>query len=69
VNPIYNKVWKEDLQNYRLVSLTSVLGKVMELVLLSLITWHVQDNQEVRPTQHGFMKGRYCLTKLISFYG
>jgi len=40
----------------------------MEQVLLSAITQHVQDNQATRPTQHGFMKGGSCLTKLISFY-
>jgi len=31
------------------------------------ITWHVQDNR-IRPKQHGFMQGSYCLTNLISFY-
>jgi len=25
-------------------------------------------NQGIRPSQHGLMKGRSCLTKLISFY-
>jgi len=29
----------------------------------------VQDNQGIRPSQHGFMKGRSCLTSLISCYG
>jgi len=28
----------------------------------------VKDNQGIRPSQHGFMKGRSCLTHLISFY-
>ena len=28
----------------------------------------VQDNWGIRPSQHGFMKGRSCLTNLISFY-
>jgi len=28
----------------------------------------VKDNQGVRPSQHGFMKGRSYLTNLISFY-
>jgi len=28
----------------------------------------VKDSQGIRPSQHGFMKGRSCLTNLISFY-
>ncbi|GAB0203970.1 hypothetical protein GRJ2_002862600 [Grus japonensis] len=40
----------------------------MEQIILSAITWHVQDNKVIRPSQHGFMKGRSCLTNLISFY-
>ncbi|KAK4832181.1 hypothetical protein QYF61_020961 [Mycteria americana] len=59
---------EEDPGNYRPVSLTLVLGKVMEQIILGAITQHVQDNQVIRPSQHGFMKGRSCLTNLISFY-
>ncbi|GAB0207831.1 mitochondrial enolase superfamily member 1 [Grus japonensis] len=66
--PIYKKGWKEDPGNYRPVSLTSVLGKIMEPFILSALTRQVQDNQGIRPSQHGFMKGRSCLTNLISFY-
>ncbi|KAF1590602.1 UNVERIFIED_CONTAM: hypothetical protein FQV16_0005669, partial [Eudyptes robustus] len=68
VTPIYKKGRKEDPGNYRPVSLTSVPGKVMEQIILSAITWHVQGNQAIRPSQHVFMKGRSCLTNLISFY-
>ncbi|KAK4825821.1 hypothetical protein QYF61_002944 [Mycteria americana] len=64
VTPIYKKGQKEDQGNYRPVSLTSV----MEQIILSAIMQHVQDNQVIRPSQHGFMKSRSCLTDLISFH-
>ena len=41
---VYKKGWKEDFGNYRPVSLTLVLRKVMEQIILSAITWHVQHN-------------------------
>ncbi|KAK4818428.1 hypothetical protein QYF61_012962 [Mycteria americana] len=43
-------------------------GKLMEQIILSAIPQHVEDNQGIKPSQHGFMKGRSCLTNLISFY-
>ncbi|KAK4820841.1 hypothetical protein QYF61_007815 [Mycteria americana] len=79
VTPIYKKGRKEDPGNYRPVSLTLVPGKIMERFILSVLNRHVQANQlyslsmtsyaETRtPSQHGFVKGRSCLTNLISFY-
>lgn len=40
----------------------------MDQITLSAITWHIQDNQAIRPSQHGFTKGRSCLTNLVSLY-
>jgi len=63
---IYKKCWKEDPGNYRPVSVTSVPGKVMEQIILSAITRHIQD-KAIRHSQHWFMKDRSCLTNLISY--
>ncbi|KAJ7428118.1 RNA-directed DNA polymerase from mobile element jockey-like protein [Willisornis vidua] len=68
VTPIHRKSWKEDLGNYRPVSLTSVPIKVMEQIILRMVTWHIQDNQGITPNQHGFKRGRSCQTNLICFY-
>ncbi len=57
------RVYKEDQGNY---SLTSVLGKVMEQIILREIMRHVWDNWRIRLSQYRFIKG--MLTNLISFY-
>jgi len=62
---IYKKGWKEDPASNKPVSLTSMLGKVMEWFILSAITQHIEDNQVIRPSQHRFLKSKSCLTNLI----
>ena len=65
VMPIFKKDWKDDPGSYRSVSLTLVLGKVMERIISGAIMDQLKINQGIRPSQHGFTKGRCCLTNLI----
>uniref|UniRef100_A0A493THY5 Reverse transcriptase domain-containing protein n=1 Tax=Anas platyrhynchos platyrhynchos TaxID=8840 RepID=A0A493THY5_ANAPP len=64
VTPIYKKGRKVDPGNYRPVSLTSMPGKLMEQIILSVITQHLKGNQAIWPSQHEFMEGRSCLMKI-----
>lgn len=63
--PINKKSWKDDQGNYRLASLTSVPGKVMEEIILSTIPQHRQNNCGIKPSHIVIYKGRSYLTKLI----
>ncbi|PKU41254.1 rna-directed dna polymerase from mobile element jockey-like [Limosa lapponica baueri] len=47
VTPIYKKGWKEDLGNYRPVSLTSVPAKITERIILSELSRQVQGSQGI----------------------
>ncbi|PKU35402.1 rna-directed dna polymerase from mobile element jockey- hypothetical protein [Limosa lapponica baueri] len=69
VIPVFKKGKKEDAGNYRLVSLTSIPGKMMEQLVLGVISKHTEEKKAIRSSQHGFTKGKSCLTNLIAFCG
>jgi len=58
VTRIFKKGKKEDPGNYRLVSLTSIPGKVIEQFILDVIIKQVEEKKVIRSSQHGFTKGK-----------
>jgi len=67
VTPIFKNGKNEDPWNYRLFSITSILGKMMKQLILEIILKQVEQ-VVLRSSQHGFTKGKSCLTNLIAFY-
>ena len=65
--PIYKKGKKSVPGNYRPVSLTSQIGKLLEKIIKDEITGHLSQYHLLNDTQHGFMRGRSCLTNLLTY--
>lgn len=60
ITPIFKKRKKGDPGNYRLVNLTSILGKVNERLVLETISRHLKI---IRFSQHEFTK--VCRTQIL----
>ena len=67
VTPIFKKGSKTTPGNYRPVSLTCIICKVMESLLRDQIVNHLAVNDLIYQSQHGFMRKKSCLTNLLEY--
>ena len=67
VVPIFKKGKRDELGNYRPVSLTSLVVKILEKILKIHIQKFLDDHNIILDSQHGFRKGRSCQTNLLEF--
>lgn len=65
VVPIFKKGERCKAENYRPVSLTSIICKTLEHIVSSSIMRHMDHHSVLTDAQHGFRKRRSCETQLI----
>ena len=68
VAPIFKTGPKYIPGNYRPVSLTSIVCKLLEGMIRDYIQDFSNKNDIISSNQHGFMKNRSCQTNLLTFY-
>ena len=65
VSPIWKKGCRTLASNYRPISLTSVVCKVLAAIIRYEIVNHVNQEKLFTKNQHGFTTGKSCLTNLL----
>ena len=68
VTPIFKKGKRQDPENYRPISLTSVLSKVMEKFVRDAIREHLMENDLLSQQQHGFIPGKSTSSQMLECF-
>ena len=66
ITPLFKKGDRSQPNNYRPISLTSIVSKLFEHILSSNIRKHLESNNILHHCQHGFRQFHSCETQLIS---
>ena len=66
--PLFKTGSRNKSVNYRPVSLTSVIYKVLETIIRDHMMDFLIKLKLINPYQHGFLKARSCLTNLLCFF-
>jgi len=66
ITPIHKKGAKNLPANYRPISLTTVIGKILESIVRDKLVDHCMLYNLFSDAQHGFVPGRSCMTQLLT---
>ena len=66
--PVFKSGDRTAPSNYRPISLTSVIIKVLERIIRKQIVAFLVSKGYLNPTQHGFREGRSCLSALLNVF-
>ena len=67
VTPVFKKGSKSKAENYRPISLTCIICKVLESIIKRSIVKHFVNHKLFANEQHGFIGGRSTTTQLLKF--
>ena len=67
ITPLFKKGSRKKPENYRPVSLTSVVCKLLETLIRDHMVEFLVKHKLINTSQHGFLKARSCLTNLLCF--
>lgn len=65
ITPLFKKGNKKLAENYRPVSLTPTVCKLMESIIKRKLMLHMESNNLFSVHQHGFRGGHSCVTQLL----
>ena len=68
ITPLFKKGSRNKPENYRPVSLTSVVCKLLETLIRDHMVEFLVKHKLINTSQHGFLKARSCLTNLLCFW-
>ena len=68
VTPIYKGGNRKDPSNYRPVSITPIIAKIFESIILEDVSNHMEYHNVITPSQHGFQKSKSTTTNLLEFW-
>jgi hypothetical protein len=64
VTPLFKKS-RMERSNYRPVSLTSTICKILESIIRDSVMKYLQLNKLIVSSQHGFVQNKACVTNLL----
>ena len=67
IMPLFKKGSRNKPENYRPVSLTSVVCKLLETLITDRMVEFLVKHKLINTSQHGFLKASSCLTNLLCF--
>ena len=65
VCPIHKRGSRSSAKNYRPISLTSAICRLMEMIIKDIIINHIYEHHLISEHQHGFLPGRTTATQLL----